>query len=134
MLEIRDLPMESCVTVQNTTSLVRVAEMAAAAGARYVLVRGEGGEAKGVQMTSVASWMAEQKPAILASEIPVIESQQVEPQTLVLEALSMMAHSRSSVLLVWDSKLGTFSVVQRSVLEMTFGTHAAKACRLDLLS
>jgi hypothetical protein len=63
MLHVRDLPLESCLAVRTTTSLARVAELAEQAGARYVLVRDATGDVKGVQLTTVAHWMAKQAPS-----------------------------------------------------------------------
>ena len=50
-MQMRDLPLEQCLAVRSTTSLARVAELAAEAGARYVLVRELTGDVKGVQLT-----------------------------------------------------------------------------------
>lgn len=134
MLHVRDLPLESCLAVRTTTSLARVAELAAQAGVRYVLVREPTGDVKGVQLTTVANWMAEQSPATTAEEIPVVEGVQVEPGTPVMEALTMLAHSPATVLLVREPQLGTCRIVQRNLVEMTAGVDAAGARRTELLS
>ena len=73
-MQMRDLPLESCCAVRTTTTLARVAELAAEAGARYVLVREVTGDVKGVQLTSVANWMAEVSPTTTAEEIPLVEA------------------------------------------------------------
>lgn len=131
---IRDLPLESCLAVRSTTSLARVAELAAESGARYVLVRDSTGDVKGVQLTTVANWMAAQAPANLAEEIPVVEGVQVEPATTVMDALTMLAHSPATVLLVREPRMGTCRIVQRNLVEMTAGVDAAGARRTELLS
>lgn len=124
-MQMRDLPLESCLAVRTTTSLARVVELAAKAGARYVLVREATGDVRGVQLTSVASWMAQQSPTTTAEEIPLVGSVQVELGTSVLEALSMMANSTAAVLLVSEPKLGTCRIVQRNMVEMSAGVDAA---------
>jgi|GEM_PF-6457109 hypothetical protein len=134
MLQIQDLPLESCLAVRSNTSLARVVELAAEAGARYVLVREPTGDVKGVQLTTVANWMAAQSPSVLADEIPVVEGVQVELGTSVLEALTMLAYSPASVLLVREPTLGTCRIVQRNMVEMTAGVDAAGARRTELLS
>lgn len=132
---MRDLPLESCLAVRPTTSLARVAELAAEAGARYVMVREEGsGDVRGVQLTSVANWMAQQSPTTTAEEIPLVGSVQVELGTSVFEALSMMAHSTAAVLLVREPKLGTCRIVQKNMVEMSAGMDAAGVVRTELLS
>ncbi|MFZ5444444.1 MAG: hypothetical protein ACOZQL_30915 [Myxococcota bacterium] len=131
---IRDLPLESCLAVRSTTSLARVAELADESGARYVLVREPTGDVKGVQLTTVARWMAAQAPSNTAEEIPLVEGVQVELGTPVMDALTMLAHSPASVLVVREPKLGTCRVVQRNLVEMTAGVEAAGARRLELLS
>lgn len=133
-MQMRDLPLESCLAVHSTTSLARVAELAAEAGARYVLVREATGDVKGVQLTSVASWMAEVSPSTTAEEIPLVGSVQVELGTSVFEALTMMANSTAAVLLVREPKLGTCRIVQRNMVEMSAGVDAAGVGRSDLLS
>lgn len=134
MLHVRDLPLESCLAVRSTTSLARVAELAAQAGARYVLIREPTGDVKGVQLTTVANWMAKQSPTSEADEIPVVEGVTVEPGTLVMDALGMLAHSPASVLLVREPQLGTCRIVQRNLVEMTAGVDAAGARRTEHLS
>ena len=129
MLHIRDLPLEECVAVKSTTSLARVAEMAHETGARYVLVREATGDVKGVQLTTVANWMAEQAPTVTAEEIPVVEGVVVELATPVMDALSMSANSPAAVFLVREPKLGTCRVVQRSLVEMTAGLEVSGAMR-----
>ena len=133
MLSIRDLPLESCLAVRSTTSLQQVAQLATEAGARYVLVRGLAGGVKGVQLTSVASWMAEQSPGSSAEEIPLVGSVQVELGTSVFEALSMMANSTAAVLLVREPTLGTCKIVHRNMVEMSAGVEAAGVGRTDHL-
>jgi hypothetical protein len=125
MLQIRDLPLESCLAVRSNTSLARVAAMAAESGARYVMVRAPTGAVKGVQLTSVASWMASQSPSTTAEEIPLVPGVQVELGTGVLEALGMMAHSTAVVLLVREPTLDTCQVIQRSIVEMSAGVSTA---------
>jgi hypothetical protein len=120
--------------VRSTTSLARVAELAAQAGARYVLIREPTGDVKGVQLTTVANWMAKQSPTSEADEIPVVEGVTVEPGTLVMDALGMLAHSPASVLLVREPQLGTCRIVQRNLVEMTAGVDAAGARRTEHLS
>ena len=134
MLSIRDLPLESCLAVRSTTTLQQVAALASEAGARYVLVRGLAGGVKGVQLTSVASWMAEQSPGSSAEEIPLVDSVQVELGTSVFEALSMMANSTAAVLLVREPTLGTCKIVHRNMVEMSAGVEAAGVGRTDHLS
>lgn len=134
MLQIRDLPLESCLAVRSTTSLARVAELAAESGARYVLIREPTGDVKGVQLSTVASWMATQAPSNTAEEIPVVEGMQVELGTAVLDALTMLAHSPATVLLVREPKLDTCRIVQRNLVEMTAGADAAGARRTLHLS
>ena len=134
MLQIRDLPLESCLAVGSSTSLARVARLAAEAGARYVLVREPSGDVKGVQLTTVANWMAEQSPSVLAEEIPVVEGMHVELGTPVLEALSLLATSPASVLLVREPKQGTCRIVQRNMVEMSAAVHAAGDLSAPLLS
>ena len=131
-LQIRDLPLESCLAVRSNTSLARVVELATEAGARYVMVREPTGDVRGVQLTSVASWMAEQSPSTMAEEIPLVLSVQVELGTSVYEALSMMAHSTAAVLLVREPKLGVCRIIQRNIVEMSAGVNAAGVG--DLLS
>lgn len=133
-MQMRDLPLEPCLAVRSTTSLARVAELAAEAGARYVLVRELTGDVKGVQLTSVANWMAEQSPSTTAEEIPLVGSVQVEPGTNVWEALTMMAHSTAAVLLVREPQLGTCRIVQRNIVEMSAGVDAAGVGKTELLS
>lgn len=133
-MQMRDLPLEACLAVRSTTSLARVAELAAEAGARYVLVRELTGDVKGVQLTSVASWMAEQSPTTTAEEIPLVGSVQVELGTSVFEALSMMAHSTAAVLLVREPMLGTCRIVQKNMVEMSAGVDAAGVGASHLLS
>lgn len=125
MLQIRDLPLESCLAVRSNTSLAMVAQMAAEAGARYVLVRELTGDVKGVQLTSVANWMAEQSPSTMAEEIPLVLSVQVEMGTSVYEALTLMANSTAAVLLVREPQLGLCHIVQRNMVEMSAGVNAA---------
>ncbi|MDP1824115.1 MAG: hypothetical protein Q8L48_12760 [Archangium sp.] len=120
--------------MRSNTSLAKVAELAAEAGARYVLVRELTGDVLGVQLTSVASWMAEQSPSSMAEEIPLVGSVQVELGTSVFEALSMMAHSTAAVLLVREPKLGTCRIVQKSMVEMSAGVDAAGVGGSELLS
>ncbi|MFO0594855.1 MAG: hypothetical protein U0228_06115 [Myxococcaceae bacterium] len=134
MLHVSDLPLESCLAVRTTTSLARVAELAAESGARYVLVREATGDVKGVQLTTVASWMAKQSPATTAEEIPVVEGVHVEPGTPVLEALTMLAHSPASVLLVRGDQAGTCRIVQRNLVEMSAGLDAMGTRRAPFLS
>lgn len=128
-MQMRDLPLESCLAVRTTTSLARVAELAAEAGARYVLVREPTGDVKGVQLTSVANWMAEVSPSTTAEEIPLVGSVQVELGTSVWEALTMMAQSTAAVVLVREpgvaGNAGTCRIVQRNLLEMSAGVDAA---------
>ena len=133
-MQMRDLPLESCLAVRSTTPLARVAELAAEAGARYVLVREVSGDVRGVQLTSVASWMAEQSPTSIADEIPLVGSVQVELGTNVWEALSMMANSTAAVLLVREPQLGTCRIVQRNMVEMSAGMDAAGVVRTVHLS
>ncbi len=133
-MQMRDLPLESCLAVRTTTSLARVVELAAEAGARYVLVRELTGDVRGVQLTSVASWMAEQSPTSSAEEIPLVGSVQVELGTSVWEALTMMANSTAAVLLVREPQLGTCRIVQRNMVEMSAGMDAAGVVRTELLS
>lgn len=120
--------------MRSTTSLARVAELAAQAGVRYVLVREPTGDVKGVQLTTVANWMAQQSPTSDADEIPVVEGVTVEPGTSLMDALGMLAHSPASVLLVREPSLGTCRIVQRNLVEMTAGVDAAGARRTELLS
>ena len=134
MLQIRDLPLESCLAVRSTTSLARVAELAAEAGARYVLVRDPAGGVSGVQLTAVASWMAEHSPTTTAEEIPLVEGVQVELGTSLMEALTMLTHSTAAVLMVREPELGTHRVVQRNLVEMTAGVDAFSGFRTELLS
>lgn len=124
-MQMRDLPLEACLAVRSTTTLAKVVELAAEAGARYVLVREPTGDVRGVQLTSVASWMAEQSPTSSAEEIPLVDSVQVELGTTVFEALSMMANSRAAVLLVREPRLGTCRIVQKNMVEMSAGVDAA---------
>jgi hypothetical protein len=133
-MQMRDLPLESCLAVRSTTSLARVRELAAEAGARYVLVRELTGDVKGVQLTSVANWMAEVSPGTTAEEIPLVGSVQVELGTSVWEALTMMAHSTAAVLLVREPQFGTCRIIQRNIVEMSAGVDAAGVGRFDLLS
>ncbi len=134
MLQIQDLPLESCLAVGSSTSLAHVARLAAEAGARYVLVREPSGDVKGVQLTTVANWMAEQSPMETAREIPVVEGVHVEPGTTVLEALSLLATSPASVLLVRESKLGICRIVQRNMVEMSASVHSTGEHPVTLLS
>lgn len=134
MLHVRDLPLESCVAVRSSTSLARVTQLAEEAGARYVLVREATGDVKGVQLTSVAQWMAAQHPTTTAEEIPVVEGVHVEPGTSVMDALTMLAYSPASVLLVRRQQEGDTLIVQRSLVEMHAGVEAAGARRADFLS
>ncbi len=120
---MRDLPLEECLAVRTTTSLARVAQLAAEAGARYVLVREPTGDVKGVQLTSVANWMAEVSPSTTAEEIPLVGSVQVELGTSVMDALTMMANSTAAVVLVREE--GKCRIVQRNLLEMSAGVDAA---------
>ena len=124
-MQMRDLPLESCLAVRTTTSLARVAELAAEAGARYVLVREPTGDVKGVQLTSVANWMAEVSPSSSAEEIPLVGSVQCEPGTSVWEALTMMAQSTAAVVLVREPDESDCRIVQRNLLEMSAGVDAA---------
>ena len=133
-MQMRDLPLESYLAVRSNTSLAKVAELAAEAGARYVLVRELTGDVLGVQLASVASWMAEQSPSSMAEEIPLVGSVQVELGTSVFEALSMMAHSTAAVLLVREPKLGTCRIVQKNMVEMSAGVDAAGVGGSELLS
>ena len=133
-MQMRDLPLESCLAVRTTTSLARVVELAAKAGARYVLVREATGDVRGVQLTSVASWMAQQSPTTTAEEIPLVGSVQVELGTNVWEALTMMAHSTAAVLLVREPQFGTCRIVQRNIVEMSAGVDAAGVGKSELLS
>jgi predicted transcriptional regulator len=125
VMQMRDLPLEECLAVRTTTSLARVAQLAAEAGARYVLVREPTGDVKGVQLTSVANWMAEVSPSTTAEEIPLVGSVQVELGTSVWEALTMMANSTAAVLLVREPDEGTCRIVQRNLVEMSAGVDAA---------
>ncbi len=134
MLQIRDLPLEFCLAVGSNTSLARVVMLATKAGARYVLVRQPSGLVKGVQLTSVAKWMAKQSPTTTAEEIPVVPGVQVELGTSVYEALSMLAHSTAAVLMVRESRLEGCRIVQRSMVEMTAGADAAGLRRAEHLS
>ncbi len=134
MLQMQDLPLESCLAVVGTTSLARVVELAAQSGARYVLVREATGDVKGVQLTSVANWMATQSPSVTAEEIPLVEGVQVELGTSLLEALTLLAYSPATVLLVREPTLGTCLVVQRNLLEMTAGLEAAGRHHVELLN
>lgn len=122
-MQMRDLPLEECLAVRTTTSLARVAQLAAEAGARYVLVREPTGDVKGVQLTSVANWMAEVSPSTTAEEIPLVGSVQVELGTSVMDALTMMANSTAAVVLVREE--GKCRIVQRNLLEMSAGVDAA---------
>jgi len=124
MLQIRDLPLESCLAVGSTTSLARVAELAAEAGAHYILVREKTGDVRGVQLTSVANWMAKQSPTTTAEEIPLVLSVQVELGTSLYDALSMMSHSTAAVMLVREPKLGTCRIIQKNMVEMSAGIEA----------
>ena len=123
VMQMRDLPLEECLAVRTTTSLARVAQLAAEAGARYVLVREPTGDVKGVQLTSVANWMAEVSPSTTAEEIPLVGSVQVELGTSVMDALTMMANSTAAVVLVREE--GKCRIVQRNLLEMSAGVDAA---------
>lgn len=134
MLQIRDLPLESCLAVRSTTPLHRVVQLAAQAGTRYILVRQPSGDVKGVQLATVAKWMARHSTTATASEIPVVPSVLVELGTTVYEALTMMAHSTASVLLVRESRLGPCRIVQRNMVEMTAGAAAAGLRRAEHLS
>lgn len=134
MLQIRDLPLEMCLAVGSTTSLANVARLAAEAGARYVLVREPSGDVKGVQLTTVASWMAKQAPLVTAEEIPVVDGLHVEPGTTVLDALSMLATSQAAVLLVREPQLDTCRIVQRNLVEMTASVHSTGEHPVTLLS
>ena len=125
VMQMRDLPLEACLAVRSTTSLAKVAQLAAEAGARYVLIRELTGDVRGVQLTSVASWMAAQSPTSSAEEIPLVDSVQVELGTTVFEALSMMANSRAAVLLVREPSLGTCRIVHKNMVEMSAGVDAA---------
>jgi len=89
-----------------------------------VLVREPTGDVKGVQLTSVANWMAEVSPATTAEDIPLVGSVQVELGTSVWEALTMMAQSTAAVLLVREPQEGTCRIVQRNLLEMSAGVDA----------
>lgn len=133
-LQIQDLPLESCVAVGCNTSVARAAEMATKAGARYVMVHEATGDVRGVQLTSVASYMASHSPLVTADELPVVPSMQVEPSTAVLDALTMLAHSTAPIVFVRGTASAGCQVVQRNMLEMTAGVDAAGARRADLLS
>lgn len=133
MLQIRDLPLESCLAVGSSTSLAHVARLAEEAGARYVLVREPSGDVRGVQLTTVASWMAEQSPSVTAEEIPLVEGMHVELGTTVIEALTMLATSHASVLLVRESRLGTCRIVQRNMVEMSASVHSTGEHPVTLL-
>ncbi len=134
MLQIQDLPLETCLAVGSTTSVARVVELANKAGARYVMVREPTGDVRGVQLTSVASWMASQSPTVTADELPVVQGMQVERGTAVLDALTMLAHSSAPILLVRGGQLESCQVVQRNMVEMTAGVEAHGALRTELLS
>ena len=134
MLQISDLPLEECVSVKSSTSLANVAKLTKETGARYVLVRETTGDVKGVQLTTVATWMAEQAPSVTAEEIPVVEGMQVELGTSVMDALSMSASSAAAVFLVREPTLGTCRVIQRSMVEMSAGFAGNAKRAADLLS
>lgn len=134
MLQMRDLPLETCLAVRSNTSLAKVAAMAAESGARYVLVREVTGDVMGVQLTAVASWMALQSPTTTAEEIPLVPGVQVEPGTNVMDALTMMASSTAAVLMVREPHLGTCQVVQRNLVELYAGVDSAGAATRELLS
>lgn len=134
MRTIRDLPLEPCLAVRATTSLGDVAAEAAQAGARYVVVRGATGDVKGVQLTTVASWMAEQAPTVTADALPVVDGMHVELTTTVLDALSMLATSPAAVLLVREPKFGTCRIVQRNVVELSASADASGPTRTGWLS
>lgn len=130
MLQIRDLPLESCLAVRGNTSLAKVVELAAEAGAHYVMVREPTGDIRGVQLTSVANWMALQSPSSMAEEIPLVLSVQVEAGTSLYDALSMMSHSTAAVMLVREPKLGTCRIIQKNMVEMSAGIEAMGAGNL----
>ena len=133
-LQIQDLPLESCVAVGCNTSVARAAELATRAGARYVMVREATGDVRGVQLTSVASYMASQSPLVTADELPVVPGVQVEPGMAVLDALTMLAHSTAPIVFVRGTELEGCQVVQRNLLEMTAGVAAYGGLRPELLS
>jgi hypothetical protein len=133
MLQIRDLPLEQCLAVRSSTSLARVAELAAEIGSRYILVRTLTGEIKGVQLTTVASWMASRSPSVTVEAMPVVGSVvEVELTNTIVEALSLIAYSTASVLLVKEFE--NCLVLQRNVLQMTAGLEANGAYRPELRS
>lgn len=108
-------------------SLARVAELAAQSQARYVLVREPTGDIKGVQLMTVANWMAKQSPATTAEKIPVVASLQVDLGTSVYEALSLLATSKAGVLLIREPRLDTCRIVQRNMVEMTAAANSTGA-------
>lgn len=134
MLQIQDLPLESCLAVGCNTSVARVVELANRAGARYVMVRDAAGDVRGVQLTSVATWMASQSPTVTADELPVVQGVTVEPGTPVLDALTMLATSPSPILLVSGGTYDGCQVVQRNLVEMTAGVEGFGPRRVELLS
>lgn len=134
MLQIQDLPLEMCLAVGSNTSVARVAELANRAGARYVMVRNSDGDVRGVQLTSVASWMASQSPTVTVDEMPVVQGMTVEPGTAVLDALSMLATSSAPILLVSGGKFESCQVVQRNMVEMTAGVEGFGPRRAEMLS
>lgn len=134
MLQIQDLPLETCLAVGSNTSVARVVELANRAGARYVMVREASGDVRGVQLASVASWMASQSPTVTVDEMPVVQGMTVEPGTPVLDALTMLATSSAPILLVRGGAYDGCQVVQRNMVEMTAGVEGFGPPRGDLLS
>jgi hypothetical protein len=128
---MRDLPLESCLTVTSTTSLAQFAALASRSGARYVVVRAPDGGVKGVQLMTVANWMADEHPTATAEHLPVVQSVQVPVGMEVLDVLTLLADSTASVLLVPDAHHAHERdlIIQRSLLEMSAGAHATVARR-----
>lgn len=124
-MRIRDLPLEACVAVPSTAALNQVANLAARTGARYIMVHQPDGEVKGVQLTTVANWMANQAPTTTAATIPVVESVKVELGTPLLDVLTMLANTNATVLLVSEPEENRCRIVQRMLVEFTASAHQA---------
>lgn len=98
------------------------------------MVREATGDVRGVQLTSVASYMASHSPLVTADELPVVPGVQVEPSMAVIDALTMLAHSTAPIVFVRGTELEGCQVVQRNLLEMTAGVAAYGGLRPELLS
>ena len=106
MLQIRDLPLESCLAVRSTTPLHRVVQLAAQAGTRYILVRQPSGDVKGVQLATVAKWMKNIGDPVKKDEALVELAREAAEDRFGLPRRGALWLSRASVTLwrvLWTS-------------------------------